>query len=188
MAPILGILASSMKGAVGNYESIATVTVGAGGSSSISFTGIVGTYSHLQVRYIARCDRNDVTDSLVLRFNSDSGTNYTRHLLYGYNSSAASLSSTGETYSRAGIESAATATGNVFAAGVYDILDYSSTNKYKTLRVLAGSEDNTALGSEIRFGSSLWLNTAAITSLTFLAQGGSSNFVQYSSFALYGIK
>jgi hypothetical protein len=188
VSPILGILASSGFPQVGDFESIATVTVGAGGASSISFTGIVGTYKHLQVRYISRCDRADVTDSLAVRFNSDSGTNYTRHLIYGYNSSASALASTAETYNRSGVSSASLATANVFAAGVYDILDYSSTNKNKTLRVLCGSEDNTALGSELRFGSGLWLNTAAITSLTFLANGGSSNFVQYSSFALYGIK
>jgi hypothetical protein len=188
MAPILGILASSMQGAVGNFESIATVTVGAGGSSSISFTGIVGTYKHLQVRYISRCTRADVTDSLGVQFNSDTGTNYTRHLLYGYNSAAGALATTADNYNRAGINSAANATANVFAAGVYDILDYSSTSKYKTLRFLGGSEDNTATGSEIRFGSGLWSSTSAITSMTFYAQTGSANFVQYSSFALYGIK
>jgi len=98
------------------------------------------------------------------------------------------VTSTSETFNRSGVNSAANSTANVFAAGVYDILDYSLTNKYKTLRVLCGSEDNTALGSEARFGSGLWLNTAAITSMTFLANGGSANFVQYSQFALYGVK
>jgi hypothetical protein len=123
-----------------------------------------------------------------VRFNSDSGTNYTRHILYGYNSTTGVFANTAETYNRAGINSAANATANVFAAGVYDILDYASTNKYKTLRILGGSEDNTATGSEIRFASGLWSSTSAISSMTFYAQTGSANFTQYTTFALYGIK
>lgn len=189
MSPILGILASqNYPRAVGDFESIATVTVGAGGSNTITFSSIPSTYSHLQIRYISRCNRADVTDSLAVRFNSDSGANYTRHILYGYNSTVGALADTGETYSRSGINSAANATANVFAAGVWDILDYASTNKYKTLRFLGGSEDNTALGSELKYTSGLWSSTSAISSMTFYAQTGSANFVQYSSFALYGIK
>jgi len=174
--------------AVGDYESIQTVTVGAGGSATVSLTSIPSTYKHLQVRYLSRCDRNDVSDSLGLRFNSDSGTNYTRHILYGNNGTAAALANTGETLIRAGNQSALNAPANAFGAGVWDILDYTSTNKYKTVRVLCGMEDNQAAESEVRLSSGLWLNTAAITSITFLAQAGSANFVQYTQFALYGVK
>ena len=38
----------------GDFESIATVTVGSGGASSIEFTSIPGTYQHLQVRGLLR--------------------------------------------------------------------------------------------------------------------------------------
>ena len=57
MAPILGIWASqnySRYSITGSYESIATVTVGSGGSSYIEFTSIPGTYTHLQIRGILR--------------------------------------------------------------------------------------------------------------------------------------
>ena len=40
--------------AIGDYESIATVSVGAGGTSAVEFTTIAGTYSHLQIRGIAK--------------------------------------------------------------------------------------------------------------------------------------
>ncbi|NCU72421.1 MAG: hypothetical protein EBY66_05360 [Candidatus Fonsibacter lacus] len=56
MAPILGIWASqnySRYSITGSYESIATVTVGSGGSSYIEFTSIPATYSHLQIRIIS---------------------------------------------------------------------------------------------------------------------------------------
>jgi len=72
MSPILGArggLSASAYGFTsavvgpGDYESIQTVTVGSTSQSSISFTSIPSTYKHLQIRYISRCDRVDVTDS-----------------------------------------------------------------------------------------------------------------------------
>jgi hypothetical protein len=73
---------------------------------------------------------------------------------------------------------------SVFAANVIDILDYANTNKYKTTRSFSGADNN---GSGfVQFMSGLWMNTAAITSITILPN--SDNFAQYSSFALYGIK
>ena len=52
--PILGIIASQDYNRVTNsYESIATVTVGSGGSSSLTFSSIPATYTHLQIRYMA---------------------------------------------------------------------------------------------------------------------------------------
>jgi hypothetical protein len=54
--PILGIIASAITGnlVTTSYESIATVTVGGGGSATIDFTSIPATYTHLQIRGIAR--------------------------------------------------------------------------------------------------------------------------------------
>jgi hypothetical protein len=67
-------------------------------------------------------------------------------------------------------------------------LDYRNTNKYKTLRSLGGNDNNTASPpGDLYYGSNLWLNTAAITSLVIVPRTG-TNFVQYTQFALYGIK
>ena len=38
------------------YDSIATVVVGSGGASSITFSSVPSTYKHLQIRFIARND------------------------------------------------------------------------------------------------------------------------------------
>ena len=48
--PILGIMASQISGHLSNpsYESIATYTVGAGGSSTMVFSSIPQTYKHLE--------------------------------------------------------------------------------------------------------------------------------------------
>lgn len=173
--------------AVGDYESIQTVTVGAGGSSSIAFTSIVGTYKHLQIRYLSRSSRAATTDSVSIRFNSDTGSNYARHYLYGDGASASAGASTTQTSANIGTQAAASAAANIFGVGVIDILDYTSTNKNKTIRCLSGDDFNGS--GDIQLTSGLYFATpAAITSITLLAQGGSANFVQYSSFALYGVK
>ena len=68
--PILGIIASSKAVAVPNsYESIATVTVGSGGTSEINFTSIPATYTHLQLRIITGSNPggyNSGLDSIVI--------------------------------------------------------------------------------------------------------------------------
>ena len=76
-------------------------------------------------------------------------------------------------------------TANSFGAYVVDVLDYANTNKYKTVRTLGGKDLNGS-GQEGLY-SNLWKNTNAITDITLKVVGG-SNFVQYSHFALYGIK
>ena len=75
---------------------------------------------------------------------------------------------------------------NIFGANVLDILDYANTSKYTTARILGGIDINGS-GGNIRLDSGVWMNTAAVTSLT-ISPTTANNFVQYSSFALYGIK
>jgi len=186
--PILGIFASAVTGGVSttSFESIATVTVGSGGASSIDFTSIPGTYAHLQIRGIARSNRSSDLDTLQIRFNSDTGSNYARHYLYGDGSSASAAATTSATYANIGLLTGGTASASYFGADTIDILDYANANKYKTVRCLGGTDRNGA--GDIQFASGLWMNTNAITSITLICQAGLSNFSQYSHFALYGIK
>lgn len=192
MSPILGIFASSIQNAIANatsYESIATVTVGAGGTSSVTFSSIPSTYQHLQIRFIARCSRSDYTvAALLARFNSDTGSNYSGHYLGGNGGSAFAYGGANYTFSPAGLVSGTNVAASVFSGGVIDVLDYQNTNKYKTVRSLAGFNGNAAgTGDEINLQSGSWRNTNAISSIDFTLETG-ANFLQYSSFALYGIK
>jgi hypothetical protein len=173
-------------GAAGDFESIATVTVGSGGASSIEFTSIPGTYQHLQVRMIARSDRSATGDEIAIRLNSDTGNNYAYHALYGTGTSATAFadSSTNKGYVGYGA-SGATATANVFGATVVDILDYASTSKTSTVRAF-GCFDNNGSGAVI-LASALWNNTNAVTTVRLLPWTG-TNFLQHSTAALYGIK
>jgi hypothetical protein len=171
-----------------SFESIATVTVGSGGSSSIEFTSIPSTYTHLQIRGIVKwSDTSDDRTLLKVEYNSDTGSNYARHLVGG-NGSGAFVDGVASTTARAGarIISSNASYANMFTAYVMDILDYTNTNKYTTTRTLGGFDTNGGSFQEIVLGSFLWQNTAAITTIKLLP--GSANFTQYSQFALYGIK
>ena len=163
-----------------DFESIATVTVGSGGSATITFSSIPSTYQHLQIRFAGSAS---AVNNFRVRFNSDTGSNYAFHQLYGTGASALASGGASQTSMNVVYDNKADAT--YPAAGVVDVLDYANTNKYKTLRSLAGSEQNTNDGL-IMFRSGLWMNTAAVTSISFFLDSGSYN--QYSSFALYGIK
>jgi hypothetical protein len=186
--PILGIIASAITGnlVTTSYESIATVTVGSGGAANVEFTSIPATYTHLQVRGIGRSlEANTGVDVQYLRFNSDTGSNYAWHQLVGNGSSADAAAGTSTSFMRGGYIALDSEPANVFGGVVIDILDYKNTNKYKTVRILSGTEYNNSNGG-VSFNSGLWQNTDAITTITLQPSG--ANFAEYSQFALYGIK
>jgi hypothetical protein len=190
MTPILGIIASANQGqfiSYTAYESIATSTVGAGGASSITFSSIPSTYTHLQIRTMVKTNEGTTgATNIEMRFNSDTAGNYTRHYLFGTGSSVIAGGNGGANLLTTG-SAAQSGVANTFGVTVIDILDYANTNKYKTMRSLSGVNQNTS-GSNFIWGvqSGVWLNTSAITSISLFSN--SSNLSQYSSFALYGIK
>ena len=160
-----------------SYESIATVTA-SGGETSLSLTSIPSTYKHLQIRGFFSNSSGSVIRG---RFNSDSGTNYNRHYMYGDGSSTAAGNDSNFDYATFGYNAGTSAN---YSGSVIDILDYANTSKYKTVKTLTGS-DNNGSGLIVLYSSG-WRNTAAINSITITSTGG--NFTQYTSFALYGIK
>jgi hypothetical protein len=167
----------------GSYESIATVNVGAGGQASIVFSSIPSTYTHLQVRALARNTTAETASNTFSRFNSDTGNNYSAHWITGDGSSAsANRVLPWDVNLVANIPAANTASG-IFGVMIYDILDYANTNKLKTVRSLTGNDRNGS--GSIWSDSGLWNSTAAISTITFTT---GTNFAEYSSFALYGIK
>lgn len=189
MSPILGILASSIQNSIANatsYESIASVDVGAGGSSTITFSSIPSTYTHLQIRFISRNNRSgQVIDALNIKANGDSGANYANHRLEGQGSTASGSGGSSLNAAIFGTMPASSATASVFGVGVIDILDYANTSKYKTFRTLSGFDSNGS--GYVGLYSGLWQSTSAINSLTISSNDG-SGVLEYSQFALYGIR
>lgn len=181
------ILAGVGAAPSGSFESIATTTVGAGGTGTITFSSIPATYSHLQIRAIGRTDRTPATiDGFRIQFNNiTTTTQYRSHYLGGDGSSAFS----GDEGNTVGIVaqrfSTQAATSSMYGAAVIDILDYANTNKYKTIRCLGGTDQNGS--GEVYLTSGVWMNTAAINEIDIVPNVG-TNFSVYSHFALYGIK
>ena len=165
----------------GAYDSIATVNVGAGGTSSITFSSIPQGYTHLQIRAFTGT-ATYWSNAGYVHFNGDTTTsNYNEHAIYGSGASAGAY----YTSSNQGLFYLGKSTSG-FDAAVIDILDYTNTSKNKVSRSLFGYDVNGATGY-VGLISGLWRNTAAVTSITITA-GGIGDFAQYSQFALYGIK
>lgn len=184
---MLGIFASAYysAAATSDFELISTITVGAGGAASVSFTSIPSTYKHLQVRGVVRGNAGAATDSSLLRFNSDSGSNYTYHNLSGNGATAGSAGIAPYSAIRFPECPGDTATAGMFGVVVADVLDYASTTKYKTTRVLGGNDRNGS--GQVEVDSGVWMNSAAITTMTVVPVFGTL-LAQYSTFSLYGVK
>jgi hypothetical protein len=196
MSPLPGIYASAISGNVnapafqGDYWALNTITLSSN-ATSVTFTGIPQNYTHLQIRAITRdTQTNTNINSLYMFLNGDTGANYAWHRLEGFGSgtpTAGGASSTGSGI-WIGPNSTNGYASNIFASHIIDILDYTSTAKYKTTRHLGGFDTN-GTGTEpgeVNLTSGLWMSTAPVTSLTFSISTYSQ--VANSSFALYGVK
>lgn len=166
----LGILSSSGGAAPAAFELISTQVLSSA-NSTVTFSSIVGTYKHLQIRSVYTG-----TNGQVVRFNSDSGSNYSLHRIVGDGSSVYPVGQSSVTQIYAGFNT------TTAAVNVIDVFDYSSTSKYKTIKVLAGDTSN-----GVFLGGGAWYSTSAITSVT-LFNASSQNFPIGSRFSLYGVK
>ena len=171
----------------GYFESIATIIVGSAGQSTISFSNIPQNYAHLQLRWFGKTDRAAGLNSPYIRFNNISSSSYWWHGLYGDGATAytevSNGADTGVIIERFTGNTGAT---NIFGAGVIDILDYTNTNKYKTVRSLAGADLNGS--GQMTLSSGVWNSTNAITRIDFVQGYSATNFLQYTHIALYGIR
>lgn len=164
-----------------SYESIATYTVGSGGSSSITFSSIPSTYTHLQLRYLAKASGSGTRSNVNVYINS-TVANTNSHRLFGDGSSVVA-DNTGTPYFAVMVPRT-DSYANMFGGGVIDFLDYANTNKNKTIRGAGGYDVNGAGAANL--ASAFWNSTSAISQI--ILQPDSGNFTQYSHFALYGIK
>lgn len=154
------------------YTALANLTLGST-ASSVTFSSIVGTYRDLML--VVQAKNTSGATGLRGRFNGDSGTNYSFVLMDGDGSTAASVAASGQNLLSMGTNSTAD---NV---QIVNVMDYSATNKHKTVLTRA----NGASSSVTAFANR-WASTAAIT--TFLIFPEANSFAAGSSFALYGVK
>jgi hypothetical protein len=165
------------------FDSLGAVLLSAS-ASSVTFSNIPQTYTHLQLRVSAKNTlTNNYTANFYMRFNGDSTTLYNNHGIYGNGTSAVPNipSGTNPVFAIWGLSGSAQ-----FATSIIDILDYTNTSKFKTVKTLMGTDNVSAgiLGLE----SGTWRSNNAITSITFSMADGDQAFASNSQLSLYGVK
>ena len=165
------------------YTLIASSTVGSGGAASIDFTSIPSTYTDLVIKGSAR-DNTSAGDAefLQLQFNGSTSSLSSRWIR-GNGTNATSSNSA--TVLEAGLSNGPTMTANTFTNYEFYIPNYTGSNN-KSVSADMVLENNATFGY-MALSAGLWSNTAAITSIKLLVEGGGS-FVQYTTAYLYGIK
>jgi hypothetical protein len=162
---------------------IATSGVLSGSTNGFIFTNIPQTFTHLQVRGFLRDSFTGSTNqSMTLNFNNDFTNNYSVHRTYGDGSGTASQGFASQGAMFQGSIPTAIELANVYGVIITDILDYTNTNKNKTIKSISGYDKNG--GGAAIISSGAWYNTAAITQINCYESGNSA---QYSRIDLYGI-
>ena len=158
------------------YDSIATTTLGSA-ASTIAFSSIPNTYTDLRLVFYHKGSGSGVRP--LLRFNSNTASNYSQTRLSGNGSSAASDNYTSNTYILFSSDDSST-NGELLTA---DIFSYAGSTNKSLLATQA--TDNNGSGI-VMVNVGLWRSTSAITTVNLVASGG--NFATGSTATLYGIK
>jgi len=157
------------------YEPIATTTLSTA-TASVTFSSISGTYTDLVI--VCQVAFDPSANELRLRFNSDTGSNYSYTRLQGNGTSASSSRFTNDNHIHIGSPGNSLVIGN----SINYINNYSNSTTNKT--VLSRSNFS---NREVMATVGLWRNTSAITTV-YIDNSGGQNMTAGSTFTLYGIK
>ena len=160
-----------------------------GTTASWSKTSIPSSYDHLYLCWSARSDHSAYRDAIYCNVNSDtSSSDYSMtHLFTG--------SATPSSYRTSGVSAwtdfadnpGATALADTFGTGFMWLPHYSNSANFKQCYANSATENNSTTdyqwGMQVIAG--LWTNTDAVDAIALTLQNG--DFVQYSSFTLYGV-
>lgn len=159
------------------YDLVATTTLAAS-TPEVVFGSLPQTYRDLIL--VASAASTGSGTNAAIRFNFDSGSNYTRQFL-GANGvgsvSAGTSTQTGFQYDNFGFTT--TTLGNT--NHILQIMDYSATDRQKFVLARANRA-----GDTIDTLSGRWVNNAAITTIQIVSFSGES-YIAGSTFSLYGI-
>lgn len=144
--------------------------------NSVTFSSIPSTFRDLVCVVLAG---GTVARTAVIRFNSDSGTNY--FTIRMSSNASGTLSGATVNSSNHGLLSAITTTVTSGLQLNVDIVDYSATDKHK---LLIGQAGNGNSGADLI--TTRWANNSAINSIEIFSLSGGS-WTPGSTFALYGI-
>jgi hypothetical protein len=165
------------------YELInsSTLTTSAFG---VTFSSIPTTFTDLMLRISARTDVGSNQDTVKLRFNNDTNTNYGRNTLFGGGSGGVGSNNNLTTRILAPYVNGSTAQSDTFGAIDFYIPSYRRS-QYKELSAFGASENDNNL-AYMGITAGLYTDTTPISTVTVEPENGGS-FLSGSSFYLYGI-
>jgi len=158
------------------YEKIASYTASST-QTEITFSSISGAYTDIVLVFEGITSSSGDLD-IALRFNSDSGNNYSSTFIRGVGGTANSGRYTTQDLLRLGV---ITQERTGLRA---HIQNYSNTTTYKPVLAKEDSIDSD-YGNWLNIG--MWQNTSAITSITTRNQPGYGSLLAGSSVTIYGI-
>lgn len=163
-----------MPAGVSAWTPLANLTLGSA-AASVTFSSISSAYRDLVL--VANVSVTSAGNSFQLRFNGDTTASYSYVSAEGNGTSAGGTSGTSNAFV---MNSWAGSLNGTLSVMKVEILDYSSTDKHKSL---LGRGDNSSKNTGMN--AARWANTAAINSIYCFA--GGDNFSAGSTFALYGV-
>lgn len=165
-------------------------TVTSAGITSINFTNIPQTYTHLQLRSFERSN-NPATYDVLYIYNLDSTNasgNMAFNFLYGVSAGPGTNGYTAQFSGQFAFVPGANSKANVFGSSILEINNYKDTNKLKPIKSMWGWDDNNVSTGAPYVGAasgiSMSLGTNAVTGLSVLVN---NSFSIGSTFCLYGI-
>ena len=162
-----------MAAKTGTYTKIATTTLGSA-QSTVSFTSISGSFTDLVLIVNGGLDSGGAECNL--RFNSDTGSNYSYTALEGNGTSASSYRGSNQT--KLWFTSYYNTSRSM---SIINIQDYSNSTTYKTALI---RHNNTSVYTAASAG--IWRSTSAITAIELYP--ASYNWATGTTFILYGIE
>lgn len=159
------------------YDPIATTTL-TSSATSITFSNISGNYTDIVLVCVGTLTTAYDT-SISLRFNGDTGNNYSVTYMYGTGSSATS----GRNNNQSNIQAMGRLGSSTIGNAIVHIQNYSNSTTRKTVIGYGGTTANIVIGA-----AGIWLNTSAITSITVAPEGFSGSLASGTIVTLYGIK
>ena len=154
--------------------------------TSVTFSSL-GSYEHLQLQINAKLDDTGYYFSMGMRFNGDTGNNYSyqRVLGYGSNETAAVGVSASNIYGYNG--DALGTPSAAYGSATIDILDYRNPNKNTTTVGFTTAGLSNTGGPRVQYATGVWDSTAALTSILVDPGIGATAFVRGSTLTLYGL-
>jgi hypothetical protein len=165
-----------------SFDSIATFT-GNNTTPTYTFSSIPQTYKSLQLR-INGVSSSGGTSYIYVRFNGDTGSNYNAHGIFIQSNAVVNF---GQTTTTSTVIGGLQISNTPDPLGIIaDLVDYSSTSKFKTIKSAAGIARNATGNYDVNLLSGLWRSTSAVNSITVFTTN--NDWDTGSSIALYGIK